>query len=77
MALGLFVLLILLAALVGFAFWLWALIDALQRPEAEWQRAGQSKLVWILVMIFLGLLGSFIYLVVARPRLNEVRDQLW
>ena len=77
MGLGFFILVIVLLGLAGFAFWVWALVDALQRPDDEWQHAGQNKLVWILVMIFLGILGSFIYLVVARPSLEETRDQPW
>ena len=77
MAIGLLVLLILVVGLVGFAVWLWALIDALQRPDSDWRSADQSKIVWILVIVLVGIIGSLIYLVVARPRLNEVREQPW
>lgn len=61
-------------ALAGFAFWVWSLVDAIQRPDPEWERAGQNKLIWILVLIFVGFIGSFIYLVVARPQLEAARD---
>ena len=36
----------------GFAFWVWSLVDAIQRPDADWEQTGQSKLVWILVLVF-------------------------
>ena len=77
MGLGLFILVILFLGFAGFVFWVWALVDALRRSDAEWVRADQSKLVWILVMIFLGVLGSLIYLMVARPALEEAKDQPW
>ncbi len=73
MAIGLFVLLIVGFGLAGFAFWVWSLVDAIQRPDADWEQAGQSKLVWILVLVFVGIIGSFIYLLVARPSLEEVK----
>ena len=73
MELGLFVLLFGVMALAGFAFWVWSLVDAIQRSDAEWEQAGQNKLIWILILIFLGFLGALIYLFVARPRLEEIR----
>ena len=51
------------------AFTIWALLDVLRRPTAEWQRAGQSQLVWTLVVIFVGLIGPLVYLFVGRPTL--------
>jgi len=73
MAFGLFFLLFGIVALAGFAFWVWSLVDAIQRPDAEWEQAGQNKLVWILVLIFVGFIGSIIYLLVARPPLENVK----
>ena len=73
MALGLFVLLFAIAGLAAFVFWVWSLVDAIQRPDGDWEQAGQTKLVWILVIVFTGALGSFIYLLVARPSLEEVK----
>jgi hypothetical protein len=73
MALGLFVLLFAVGGLAAFVFWVWSLVDAIQRPDGDWEQAGQTKLVWILVIVFTGALGSFIYLLVARPALEEVK----
>jgi len=75
-AIGLLFLLLAVGGLAGFVFWVWSLVDAIQRPDADWEQAGQTKLVWILVIIFTGALGSFIYLLVARPPLEEVKRGL-
>ena len=65
--------LVVVVGIGGFVFWVWGLVDALQRPDADWEQAQQNKLVWILVMIFVGFVGTLIYLLVARPRLEEVK----
>lgn len=59
-----------LIGLAGLALWLWALVDVLKRPEADWRRAGQDRLIWILVVIFLTFIGALLYLVIARPQLE-------
>ncbi len=76
MALGLFILLFGIVALAGFAFWIWSLVDAIQRPDAEWEQAGQNKLIWILVIVLIGFIGSIIYLLVARPQLEDAKRGL-
>ena len=73
MAIGVVFLFVLVFGVAGFAFWVWSLVDAIQRPDAEWELTGQSKLLWILVLIFVGIIGSFIYLLVARPSLEEAK----
>ena len=65
----LLVLIVIVLAVV--AFWLWPLVDAVSRPESQWQRADQSKIVWVMLIIFLGLLGSVLYLAIARPALTR------
>jgi len=59
-----------LIALIGLLVWLGALIDALRRPSAQWEMAGQSQIVWIVVILFASLVGSIAYLLIARPRLE-------
>ena len=45
-------------------FWMWMLVDLLQRKKFE------DKLVWVMVLIFLNVLGAILYysLVYARKR---------
>ena len=53
------------AVLIGillFAFWLWMLVDCLKRDF----KGGYDKVVWILVMIFLHLLGAAVYYFVVK-----------
>jgi hypothetical protein len=50
-----------LFAIASFVLWIWALISALSSnmPSTE-------KLVWVLVIIFLPVLGPILYLVIGR-----------
>lgn len=59
--------------LIGLAitvWWLLMLIQALRTPDSVWAAAGQSKLVYVLLMIFLGWLGALLYVFIARPGLR-------
>lgn len=48
---------------------IWGIIDAAVRPDAVWAAAGQNKIVWVLVQIFLWTLGAVIYFIAIRPKL--------
>ena len=57
---GFFMLLMLLIVIVGlllFAFWIWMLIDCAKRNFKK----DIDKVVWILVIVFLSVLGAAIY----------------
>jgi hypothetical protein len=46
------------------------IVDAnLRRPE-HWIAAGKSKLRWLLIQIFVPLVGTILYLVRIRPKLQ-------
>ena len=47
----------------------WGIVDAAMRPDDVWAAAGQNKIVWVLVQIFLWALGAVIYFVLIRPKL--------
>jgi hypothetical protein len=53
---------VLAAAAFLFFFWLWMLIDCLKRDFKK----DYEKIVWVLVMIFLHLLGAIIYYFVVK-----------
>jgi hypothetical protein len=57
------------AAMVLFVWWLMVLIQALRVPDQDWAAAGQSKILWVLVMVFLHLLGTILFVLIARPAL--------
>jgi hypothetical protein len=56
--------LIILAALLGSAAWIWALFDCLFHEPTQ----GNEKLIWIIVIVFTHVVGAILYLLVRRPR---------
>lgn len=50
----------------------WGIIDAAVRPEHQWREANQSKVVWVLVQVFLGFIGAVVYFAPIRPKLKRV-----
>jgi Phospholipase_D-nuclease N-terminal len=55
------------AGLLGtlcFIFWLWMLIECLRNKHLQ----GTEKLIWVLVIIFLPVLGSLLYLIIVHEK---------
>ena len=52
-----FMLFFLLAVVLAVAFWIWMLVDCATRKF----KSDSDKIVWILIIIFLNILGAFIY----------------
>ncbi len=51
------------------AFWIWMLIDCATRESDQ----GNTKVVWILIIIFTHWVGALIYLLARRPqRIREL-----
>jgi hypothetical protein len=62
---GIFIMLMFAAiALAGFVFWLWMLIHAIQNRGLD----GSERIVWIIVIVFVNLVGAIIYFFVGRPK---------
>lgn len=56
------ILFIVILAVALFVLWLWMLIDCLKRPDDKFAYGGNNaRLIWILVIIFTGLIGALIY----------------
>ena len=55
---------ILLLTLVGGAFWVWMLIDCATRESEQ----GNTKLVWVIIIVFTNFIGALIYYFVRRPQ---------
>ena len=53
-----------LVAIACFIFWVWMLIDCIQRDFGE----GSEKVIWVLVIVFLGIIGAIIYYFIGRPK---------
>lgn len=57
-------------ALAAFVLLVMALVDLVRRPADVWVESGQNQLVWALIVIFVGVVGPLLYLVIARPILD-------
>ncbi|HZZ29381.1 MAG TPA: PLDc N-terminal domain-containing protein [Pirellulales bacterium] len=53
-----------LLGILYFIFWICMLVNCLKNPKLE----GTEKLIWVLVIIFLPLLGALLYLFIAHER---------
>lgn len=78
---GIEVLIIFLVVVVNLGLVVWALVDIAGHTDAAWTAAGQSKVMWILVIVLtalfcgLGWLASIIYLVTTRPKLRSMESR--
>lgn len=55
---------------LGFAFWIWTIVDCATNESSE----GNNKLIWILIILFTGWIGALIYFFVRRPqRVDDLR----
>jgi hypothetical protein len=52
---------------------LFCFIDVVFTPSTTFRSAGSSKALWVVLIIWLNILAAFIYLVVVRPRLSDVK----
>jgi hypothetical protein len=50
--------------LAALAVWIWALVDAIQNPALD----STMRIVWVLVIVFMQIIGAIIYLAVGRSK---------
>ena len=55
------------AFVIALAFWVWMVVDCATRKFY-----GVDKIVWILILIFLNILGAFIYFLAVYIRKDKV-----
>lgn len=70
MAFGLFETIFFVFILFPFLLMVIALVDLLRRPVEAWEAAREDRLIWLLVVIFVGLVGPVLYLTIARSKLE-------
>lgn len=69
--------LLIIVVLLGFALPIWAIVDALTRPDSQWAAVGQSKMIWVLVLVIgifvplVGIVVAIVYLATIRPKLKR------
>lgn len=54
----------LLFGLATLIFWIWALVDVIRREFTN----PNDKVLWIVLIVVLGLLGSILYLIIGRKK---------
>lgn len=75
-------LVILVIALLGIALPVWGIVDAAQRPDDAWQRAGQNKTLWIVLQAVgipfggLAVVFAVIYFAAIRPQVQRATPAL-
>ena len=56
---------------IFFVLPVWGIVDAIRRPPEQWDAAGQSKSLWIVIQFIAWIIGSLIYVFAVRPRLRS------
>lgn len=50
--------------LVSFVLWVWMLADCLKKETDE----GNTRLIWVIVIVFTYIIGAFLYYLIRRPK---------
>ncbi|MDW7775820.1 MAG: PLDc N-terminal domain-containing protein [Methanosarcinales archaeon] len=59
---------------VAFGFWLFMLIDCLQRPKRRFPTGGEyDRLIWCLAIIFVHFIGAVLYYFLVYKKDSSVR----
>jgi hypothetical protein len=56
-------------------FWLWMLYEIGKRPDLVYQRAGESKGLWFVVVLVFQLFGTLGYFFMAREKLMRAERE--
>lgn len=74
-----FFLLIMVIGLGGLVLGIWAMVDALGKPDWVWQQSGESKTTYIVLFVvgffacqLIGLIAAIVYFNSVRPKLRSV-----
>ena len=69
-------LLVLVPFLALLVLWVFTPVDAVRRPEEQWEAAGQSKVLWVVLLVVVGVVLSIVSLFSPRPQLREPESRL-
>lgn len=50
--------------LVSLVLWVWMLADCLKKETDE----GNTRLIWVIVIVFTYIIGAFLYYLIRRPK---------
>ena len=66
--------LVALVMLVGLVLLVVALVDLVKRPAGSWAASGHNQLVWAVIVVFVAFIGPLLYLLIARPALENAAE---
>lgn len=69
---GIFLLVFVFFGLLAAGVWIWSIVDSVKINDATWDAAGQNKILWVILIVVLGLLGSILYFFIPKPALKRV-----
>ncbi|MCQ1534754.1 PLDc_N domain-containing protein [Methanosarcina sp. KYL-1] len=50
--------------LLSFILWIWTLIDCVKKETDK----GNTRLIWVIIIVFTYIVGAFIYYLIRRPK---------
>lgn len=62
--------------IIWLALGIWTAVDASSHPDYAWQRAGQNKMLWIIVPIVGALICGIVTLVMAIIYFTSIKKQV-
>ncbi len=57
--------------LLALAISIYCVVDIVQKPDAAWEGSGQNKVLWIVLVLVLGVIGSAVYWFAIRPKVVQ------
>lgn len=54
------------------ALMIWALVDLLRRPTGQWENSADSRLMWVILIVFVGIIGPVLYFTIGRRQIDGV-----
>ncbi len=61
---------VLLFALAAPVLMIWALVDLLRRPAMQWEGSGDTRLMWVVLIVLVAIIGPLLYLTIGRRQLD-------
>lgn len=49
-----------------FVWWILMLIEALRIPSSRWEGRGHSQILYVVMMVLLGFIGTLLYVLIPR-----------
>lgn len=69
MEIALFFLIFAVGGLAVFVWWLLMLVESLRIPGHAWQGAGHNQILYVVLMVLLGVIGTILYVLIPRKEL--------